>query len=137
DLAGVGEQARVRVIVGESVDIVIERVRPRRGENTGLTPARAEALTPLPRFGDPLARPDHERADESAEPLRQTDREHIGDVAVLAQRYAARDVRDPDPRSIHVHVARDRKSTRLNSSHVSISYDALCLKKKDKRIRKT
>src|SRR5699024_12047988 len=29
--------------------------------------------------------------------------------------------------------ARDRKSTRLNSSHVSISYAVFCLKKKKKR----
>src|SRR5690349_21937859 len=29
-----------------------------------------------------------------------------------------------------VHVARDRKSTRLNSSHVEISYAVFCLKKK-------
>src|SRR5699024_12393376 len=29
--------------------------------------------------------------------------------------------------------ARDRKSTRLNSSHVSISYAVFCLKKKNKR----
>src|SRR5439155_5066591 len=28
----------------------------------------------------------------------------------------------------------DRKSTRLNSSHVAISYAVLCLKKKNKRI---
>src|SRR5690625_1850108 len=28
------------------------------------------------------------------------------------------------------HVARDRKSTRLNSSHVAISYAVFCLKKK-------
>src|SRR5699024_11969425 len=32
--------------------------------------------------------------------------------------------REPDP------AARDRKSTRLNSSHVSISYAVFCLKKK-------
>src|SRR5207249_10880864 len=30
----------------------------------------------------------------------------------------------------HVPVRRDRKSTRLNSSHVSISYAVFCLKKK-------
>src|SRR3989442_8856000 len=29
-----------------------------------------------------------------------------------------------------VHLARDRKSTRLNSSHVRISYAVFCLKKK-------
>src|SRR5438874_9781832 len=31
------------------------------------------------------------------------------------------------------HLARDRKSTRLNSSHVEISYAVFCLKKKKKR----
>src|SRR5699024_12624780 len=30
--------------------------------------------------------------------------------------------------------SRDRKSTRLNSSHVSISYAVFCLKKKNKRV---
>src|SRR5438874_9861525 len=30
----------------------------------------------------------------------------------------------------HVRVAQDRKSTRLNSSHVEISYAVFCLKKK-------
>src|SRR5699024_12101437 len=33
--------------------------------------------------------------------------------------------------------AADRKSTRLNSSHVSISYAVFCLKKKNKRNRRT
>src|SRR5438309_6918170 len=32
-----------------------------------------------------------------------------------------------------VHVAADRKSTRLNSSHSSISYAVFCLKKKKKK----
>src|SRR6266480_5539747 len=32
---------------------------------------------------------------------------------------------------------RDRKSTRLNSSHMSISYAVFCLKKKQKTKRKT
>src|SRR5699024_12634542 len=31
-------------------------------------------------------------------------------------------------------AARDRKSTRLNSSHVSISYAVFCLKKKNKKL---
>src|SRR5690349_24189871 len=31
---------------------------------------------------------------------------------------------------------RDRKSTRLNSSHVEISYAVFCLKKKKKKIKK-
>src|SRR3989442_11135192 len=32
-----------------------------------------------------------------------------------------------------LHLPRDRKSTRLNSSHVRISYAVFCLKKKKKR----
>src|SRR5690606_41657896 len=35
-------------------------------------------------------------------------------------------------RPIGLHVLRDRKSTRLNSSHVKISYAVFCLKKKKK-----
>src|SRR5689334_24672634 len=34
-------------------------------------------------------------------------------------------------------LVRDRKSTRLNSSHSSISYAVFCLKKKKKRQKKT
>src|SRR3712207_8060139 len=37
--------------------------------------------------------------------------------------------RGPDPR--RVEGARDRKSTRLNSSHANISYAVFCLKKKN------
>src|SRR6516162_10721402 len=35
-----------------------------------------------------------------------------------------------EPRSARAPGARDRKSTRLNSSHLVISYDVFCLKKK-------
>src|SRR5690242_21470214 len=37
-----------------------------------------------------------------------------------------------DPRQFRIgkHAERDRKSTRLNSSHMSISYAVFCLKKK-------
>src|SRR5690554_7380185 len=34
---------------------------------------------------------------------------------------------------VHVRPAQDRKSTRLNSSHVRISYAVFCLKKKKKK----
>src|SRR3712207_9435081 len=47
-----------------------------------------------------------------------------------------------DPGFVHSHVglerildpARDRKSTRLNSSHANISYAVFCLKKKKKTL---
>src|SRR3712207_7849086 len=40
-------------------------------------------------------------------------------------------VDDPDKRRM---VERDRKSTRLNSSHANISYAVFCLKKKNTKI---
>src|SRR3712207_8129984 len=42
----------------------------------------------------------------------------------------ARDVKWPDP--VRLAAKRDRKSTRLNSSHANISYAVFCLKKKKK-----
>src|SRR5690349_23679316 len=46
------------------------------------------------------------------------------------------DVRISRERAGHAPVlARDRKSTRLNSSHVEISYAVFCLKKKKKKIK--
>src|SRR5256885_9748161 len=38
----------------------------------------------------------------------------------------------PDGRSLYFTSDRDRKSTRLNSSHLVISYAVFCLKKKNK-----
>src|SRR3712207_8456109 len=39
-----------------------------------------------------------------------------------------------DPQALNWHRHRDRKSTRLNSSHANISYAVFCLKKKKKPI---
>src|SRR5438874_3965268 len=41
----------------------------------------------------------------------------------------------PTARFISSRGARDRKSTRLNSSHVEISYAVFCLKKKKKQLQ--
>src|SRR5256885_9733205 len=56
-------------------------------------------------------------------------------IAILqAEMTSQIDVRDDldDPRisAIHCRSRRDRKSTRLNSSHLVISYAVFCLKKK-------
>src|SRR5258707_9114687 len=39
------------------------------------------------------------------------------------------------PSQVHIAIAVDRKSTRLNSSHANISYAVFCLKKKKKNMR--
>src|SRR5438445_7531407 len=63
------------------------------------------------------------------------------DVRILEE-LVGRDILDPvmlgeghvrmhvEPQDVHPQGQRDRKSTRLNSSHANISYAVFCLKKK-------
>src|SRR5207249_12172768 len=55
--------------------------------------------------------------------------------ARAARRSAPRETGAVRARSRSPSCARDRKSTRLNSSHVSISYAVFCLKKKKNKLR--
>src|SRR5690625_6936803 len=57
------------------------------------------------------------------------DREGLRYVVIRARVQSAHAVRLLRPRSQH-DDGEDRKSTRLNSSHVAISYAVFCLKKK-------
>src|SRR5690348_17621332 len=64
-----------------------------------------------------------------------------GEQDVLARlRHRAVGRGDDEDRAVHLgcardHVLEDRKSTRLNSSHPSISYAVFCLKKKNKKTK--
>src|SRR5690242_21063334 len=49
-------------------------------------------------------------------------------------RPATPDCRPPGAHTTRVHTTGDRKSTRLNSSHMSLSYAVFCLKKKKKKL---
>src|SRR5947199_2624739 len=48
------------------------------------------------------------------------------------RRPAGHDLREPGPAMVLLVLTVDRKSTRLNSSHLGISYAVFCLKKKKK-----
>src|SRR2546422_8406476 len=58
--------------------------------------------------------------------------EYLGDVVVniRANRHRPTDTRGHEPGLLRHPPERDRKSTRLNSSHGYISYAVFCLKKK-------
>src|SRR6266702_8393733 len=57
--------------------------------------------------------------------LRHRIHDHLEDVHLPARHVTLREDHD-----VPGEVLRDRKSTRLNSSHVAISYAVFCLKKK-------
>src|SRR5436190_12080725 len=56
-----------------------------------------------------------------------------GPERLLRQRQRGRQGPDLRPGGVRLEPARDRKSTRLNSSHTVISYAVFCLKKKKKK----
>src|SRR5690606_41578512 len=78
--------------------------------------------------------------EERPEPLgRATRREVLGILYAASQRALQRPrtaTRRTWSRSM-IYIASDRKSTRLNSSHVKISYAVFCLKKKKQKLQKS
>src|SRR5256885_9817791 len=80
--------------------------------------AGARRLLPRPAFGGELPRRAGHRLDAAR-----------GGGAVSQGGRAG--ARDPDRMSPRPKAERDRKSTRLNSSHLVISYAVFCLKKKN------
>src|SRR5690625_10080 len=59
----------------------------------------------------------------------------IGDIRGLGAMCALEFVKDRETKEPDKELTEDRKSTRLNSSHVAISYAVFCLKKKKNRKR--
>ena len=85
----VGEQARVRMVVAEAIDVVGQRVRAGRGEDAGLA-HRPTRHAPVPmRSLDELAGPRQHRAGRRAEPLAQRQRDEVEAGSELRRRTAA------------------------------------------------
>src|SRR5256885_12475948 len=74
------------------------------------------------------------RSDRKKSPIRRTSLSVFGSQIVLPARMvpSRRNRNEPIP---SLNAGRDRKSTRLNSSHLVISYAVFCLKKKKRIIR--
>src|SRR5437899_4038980 len=74
---------------------------------------------------------DLERVDEFIGGELETRRRHFaGEAAVLVLLHGGGVYLHHREESLLLHVEVDRKSTRLNSSHLGISYAVFCLKKK-------
>src|SRR5690606_41916904 len=86
-------------------------------------------------LGDQHSFPTRRSSDLLEEELQRRGAEHIDTVAVFARPIDGIAIEVPDGVTAEVvrtldQVREDRKSTRLNSSHVKISYAVFCLKKK-------
>src|SRR3712207_7107741 len=72
--------------------------------------------------------------DQRSQVLRSRRNRGVGTEPCCRLKPCVRETRSADPGPFHLGVlGRDRKSTRLNSSHANISYAVFCLKKKKKR----
>src|SRR5439155_12532325 len=94
--------------------------RPGPGAAPRLQPERAAGARPRPALGSargPAARPHPGNQDANGVDTGGAVGERGGSVSIADWRLRIAD-------------SRDRKSTRLNSSHVAISYAVFCLKKK-------
>src|SRR5438309_6979713 len=70
-------------------------------------------------------------------PVRDVDRALVGKAAVAAQVHHAVRLPGIDRAGVDDRSARDRKSTRLNSSHSCKPYAEVCLRKSSRRIEQS
>src|SRR3989454_8635106 len=104
------------------------RRRPRPGAGPAPRRVVGACIRPAHRAvrGDPV------EGDFMIAPREPAERDH----AIRRDGLAGRAVH-PDGVPVRIDRARDRKSTRLNSSHLVISYAVFCLKKKNQQIHTT
>ena len=72
-----GEPPRVRVIVGEALDVVVERVEARRGDDARLAHGAAEHVLQAAGLRRELGRGGEQRAERAAEALREAERDGV------------------------------------------------------------
>ena len=96
------QRAGIGVVVGEPVDMVIERVDAGGGADAGLAHRAAEALLPAPDVVDEIVRACDHRADRSAQPLREIDPGRIPSLGHIARADAGGDAGIEQSRAIHV-----------------------------------
>src|SRR5439155_4637704 len=70
------------------------------------------------------------RADDLLDGMRRIEECHAADARGGGPAVGQAEIRESGAELVEDDAGRDRKSTRLNSSHVAISYAVFCLKKK-------
>ena len=96
------QRARVLVVVGQPVDVVVERVQRARGDDPGLPQRAAEHLLVAPRLLDQFGRAREARSKWCAEALREVQPRGVEAPRELGRGHAGRDHGVHQPRAVHV-----------------------------------
>ncbi|HTU79805.1 MAG TPA: hypothetical protein VMF09_13705 [Solirubrobacteraceae bacterium] len=94
--------ARVVVVFGQALDVVLERIQAARGEDARLAQRAAQHLLPAPRLADQLARAGEHRAHRRAEALREVDPGGVEAAGAVARGHAGREDGVEQPRAVEV-----------------------------------
>ena len=97
-----GEAARIRVVVREALDVVVEGIESRRGHDSCLTHGATEEMLEAPRLRHPLPRAGDEGPERAAEALREAERHGVGLAPVRRRRCPARHDRVHEPGAVEV-----------------------------------
>src|SRR5207302_7921593 len=98
-----GQPARTRMIVGETLDVMVECVQRSRGEDSGLPQRAAQQVLALPRALDERGRAGEDRAGRAAEALREADGDGVGETRPVGGRTPGSDGRVEEPRAVQMH----------------------------------
>src|SRR5205814_7612314 len=98
-----GEPARARVIVGEALDVVVERVQRGRCEDPRLPERAAEQVLALPRTLDERRRAGEDRAGRAAEALREADSDGVREMRPVGRCAPGSDGRVEETGAVEVH----------------------------------
>src|SRR5687768_6559235 len=74
---GLSQEAGARMVLGEAVDVVLERIEAGGRDDARLAHGTAEEVLHATRFRHPLARAGHERAERAAETLGEAKRHRV------------------------------------------------------------
>ena len=96
------QHARVLVVVGEPLDVVVERVQAAGGHDPRLPERAAHLLLPAPRLVDQLARAGEHGAHRRAEALREVEPGGVEAARELRRARARGHHRVHQPRAVHV-----------------------------------
>jgi hypothetical protein len=91
------------VIVGEPLDVMVERVDAGRGDDARLPHRAAEEVLAAPRLRHQLVRAGDQRAQRTAQPFREAERDRVERTADARGRDTARDRCVDQARAVEVH----------------------------------